>query len=120
MTSREYIVYALVSTVNPRKTYVGVTNNPTRRLRQHDGVITGGARATRAHRPWRFLFHVKGLTHREALQLEYALKRKRVSGVSGPLGRKRTLVRLMTQVTRWTRNAPLLSTIRHHIKIVYF
>lgn len=52
--------------------------------------------------------------------LEYALKHKRVSGVSGVLGRKRTLHRLMTQVERWTKNAPLVAKIRHHINIVYF
>ncbi len=119
-STRDYIVYALVSTVKPKKTYVGMTNHHARRLRQHNGVIQGGARFTRAHRPWKFIFHVTGLTHREALMLEYAIKRKRVSGVSGPLGRIRTLVRLMTQVERWTRRAPLLSKIRHHIKIVYF
>ncbi len=121
MTERCYLVYALVSAVRPSKTYVGCTNNFARRLRQHNGDLrTGGARATRSHRPWKPLFHVTGLTHREGLQLEWSIKRRRVSGVSGPLGRRRTLERLMTQVDRWTRNAPLLSRIRHHIKIIYF
>ncbi len=119
MTDRVYLVYTLVSTINGRKTYVGCTNNALRRLRQHNGDIVGGARATRAHRPWRFLFHVTGLTKREALQLEWAMKKKRVSGVSGPLGRRKTLERLM-QVDRWTSNAPLVAKIRRHIKITHF
>jgi predicted GIY-YIG superfamily endonuclease len=36
-------------------TYNGYTNDPARRLRQHNGEITGGARATTRHRPWTFM-----------------------------------------------------------------
>lgn len=32
--------------------YTGATNDPDRRLRQHNGEITGGARFTRSYRPW--------------------------------------------------------------------
>ena len=45
-------VYVLVS-VGDKRTYVGVTTDLQRRLRQHNGELTGGARSTRAGRPWR-------------------------------------------------------------------
>lgn len=37
------------------RTYNGYTVNLTRRLRQHNGVIKGGARATSNRGPWEFL-----------------------------------------------------------------
>lgn len=46
-----YFVYILRSTVAPR-TYVGMTSDVTRRLRQHNGELVGGARYTRVGRPW--------------------------------------------------------------------
>jgi len=37
-------VYILQSKVAPTRTYVGVTNDIHRRLRQHNGHLAGGAR----------------------------------------------------------------------------
>jgi len=48
-----YCVYMLVS-CDKKRTYIGCTNNLKRRLRQHNGEITGGARATQTSRPWSF------------------------------------------------------------------
>ena len=45
MDNKNYVVYLLVNTDNNR-TYVGITNNSTRRLRQHNSEIKGGARYT--------------------------------------------------------------------------
>ena len=33
-------------------TYKGITTDVRRRLRQHNGLLSGGARRTRAGRPW--------------------------------------------------------------------
>jgi hypothetical protein len=67
------------------------------------------------------VFHVKGLTKRESLQLEWSLKHKRYPGVAGVQGRWKTLQRLMNgTVKRWTSNAPLLTDVKRHLTIVKF
>lgn len=48
-----YAVYMLISN-DKKRTYIGCTNNLKRRLRQHNGEIKGGARATQTSRPWTF------------------------------------------------------------------
>jgi len=47
-----WFVYVLASS-RLKRTYVGVSTDPTRRLLQHNGDQAGGAKATRAGRPWR-------------------------------------------------------------------
>jgi predicted GIY-YIG superfamily endonuclease len=56
------------------KTYVGATIDPARRLRQHNGELTGGARATSGRR-WARRFLVGGFTdERAALRFEWRWK----------------------------------------------
>lgn len=113
--ARDYLVYCIVSTSSPNRTYVGITNNWPRRIRQHLGYIVNGAKSTRAHRPWKPLIHVTGFTKREALQLEWAWKHRR-AGTSGPKGRVKTLQKLL-HLPRWTNNAPLLCELAPHMEI---
>jgi len=49
-----WVVYVLSSEATGR-TYVGVTTDAARRLKQHNGERAGGARTTRAGRPWRLV-----------------------------------------------------------------
>ena len=82
-SSTIWYVYVLQSTVlreggKPGFTYVGATNDPVRRLKQHNGELPGGARYTSKYRPWvpRALFGpYKG--RRDALRAEYALKHRK-------------------------------------------
>ncbi|MBM4014123.1 MAG: GIY-YIG nuclease family protein [Planctomycetes bacterium] len=70
-----WFVYVLASAT---RTYVGITTDLDRRLEQHNGTRRGGARATRAGRPWRLARRWGPFASRgEALRLEYAVKRLR-------------------------------------------
>ncbi|KAK4285443.1 hypothetical protein QN277_002138 [Acacia crassicarpa] len=62
--SSSWCVYLIIATSPPIKTYVGVTTNFTRRLKQHNGEIKGGAKASRAGRPWVCACVICGFTDR--------------------------------------------------------
>jgi predicted GIY-YIG superfamily endonuclease len=65
-----YVCYIL-SNMRGR-TYVGITNNISRRLRQHNGEIKGGARATAGKGPWALVAYVDFFVSKsQALSFEW-------------------------------------------------
>lgn len=71
MIKCQHYVYLLKST-STRRTYIGYTIDPQRRLRQHNGEIVGGAKYTRYGRPWIMVLYITGFPcHRTALQYEW-------------------------------------------------
>ncbi|MFT4976836.1 MAG: putative GIY-YIG superfamily endonuclease [Myxococcota bacterium] len=73
----DWIVYVLSSTTRKR-TYVGITIDLERRLAQHNGERAGGARATRAGRPWIVAARYGPYESRgDALRAELRVKRLR-------------------------------------------
>lgn len=93
---RQWFAYVLRSSDARPRVYVGMTCNPARRLRQHNGEIAGGARRTRGGRPWAFDIVVAGFaTARQAMQAEWRIKRARGDVAAAIEGR-----------SRWTSAAP--------------
>ena len=54
--------------------YCGITTNLTRRLKQHNGEIKGGAKYTRGRGPCRFVYIKKAMNRSIASKLEYQFK----------------------------------------------
>ena len=70
---KSWFCYMLAS-VDGKKTYVGATVDPDRRLRQHNGELAGGAYATKG-RTWKRRFLVSGFVdERAALRFEWRWK----------------------------------------------
>lgn len=108
----------IIRSTNPfysNLTYNGSTNNLVRRLRQHNGEIKGGAKATRNKGPWEFYAILTGFsTHSETLSCEWRIKhptnqRKRPSKYNGVEGRIRAL-NLVLNLDNWTIPCKELNT----------
>lgn len=98
------------------KTYVGKTNDLRRRLRQHNGLIKGGAKATRGKGPWRIVWYVRGfLTERHVLQFEWRLHNPPTRRF-GIVGRTKCLLDVC-KLPRCTSTAPPAFTTPLHVKI---
>ena len=82
--NKNYIVYLLVNTLN-NYTYLGITNNSVRRLKQHNSILSGGAKYTKMKKgngEWVYYLKIKNLTKSEALSIERTAKnlRKKAKG----------------------------------------
>ena len=72
-----WVIYVLYS-ARRNRTYVGIAVDLPRRLRQHNGDVAGGAKSTRAGRPWTLARTIGPVRDRSvAQQLEATLKRAR-------------------------------------------
>ena len=111
----DYMVY-FIENAEMSRTYVGCTNNETRRLRQHNGELVGGAKACRTGRPWHVVLQVKGFKDRQqALQFEWMMHHIQPRGGASvdAKGVHRRVKQLWNVVKkeRWTTRAPLASSV---------
>ena len=81
-----YYCYLLFSE-DGKRSYIGATNNINKRLRQHNGILKGGAKAT-CGRTWKRVCHVSGFSSwSDATKFEWRWKRRSLK--KGPLIQKR-------------------------------
>jgi len=86
-----YLVYLLKS---DKYSYVGMTNDFTKRFRQHNKEIKGGARYTSKRDSWYPVLIIDGFTDmKSAMQCEWRLKR----GKKGVKGRIKYLSKYLYQ-----------------------
>ena len=105
----KYYCYILFQTQNKMEsdlTYNGSTNNLIRRLRQHNGEISGGAKATAGKGPWEYMAILEGFeSYSEALCCEWRIKhptgKKRPKKYCGKKGRIDSL-NLVLNLENWT------------------
>jgi structure-specific endonuclease subunit SLX1 len=100
---------------NNNRTYIGYTVDPNRRIKQHNGVLKGGAKATSALENWEFLCILTSddaaLTKNLALSIEWNLKHplgkirdKTFNGVDGKIKTLNTVLpRYKMLFTIWIR-----------------
>lgn len=84
-SKQSWFVYLIISTNPPIKTYVGSTSNFSRRLKQHNGELRGGAKASRAGRPWVCACLIRGFKD----QSEACVVESKWKSISKKMPRKR-------------------------------
>lgn len=112
-------VYLLINKARTRS-YVGATVNPDRRLRQHNGELVGGARATRGD-VWERVCLVSGFPdERAALQFEWMWKywTRQLKTIKGVIERRRGALERMIESGRsssesipfaeWNNDGPVI------------
>lgn len=109
----KHYCYILRNGYEPHKnyTYNGYTNNPERRIRQHNQEITGGAKRTKRHgnKSWEYCVLMTGFKDKKnALQCEWAISKpagkKRTRKYTRPSGRIKGLNEIIKR-THWTRQS---------------
>lgn len=58
----------------PTDTYTGVTNNLEKRIKQHNNILSGGAKATKKHNDWTYVKTVQFDTKEDAMSFEWHSK----------------------------------------------
>jgi predicted GIY-YIG superfamily endonuclease len=102
MISGEHYNYILYNTLN-NTTYNGYTINLARRLRQHNGELSGGAKSTKKYcGHWRYLAIITSpqFTKQSALSFEWHIRyptgrKPRPNEFTGPQGRLSGLERVL-------------------------
>jgi predicted GIY-YIG superfamily endonuclease len=103
---KKYYCYILQQKDNPRSlNYIGYTVNYTRRLRQHNGDLMGGAFFTKNRGPWEFLcvLSCPSWNNIRAMQVECLAKhptrtRKTPRCFYGCLGRINSLIEIFNRI----------------------
>ena len=116
-----YYCYILRN-INPlynNLTYNGITNNLSRRLRQHNSEITGGAKYTKNKGPWEYYVIISGFIDKcEALSCEWRIKhptnKKRPKCYCGQIGRIKSL-NLILNLEKWTSKTKIINSNNNYI-----
>ena len=107
---------------NDNYSYVGITNNLKKRIRQHNCEIKGGAKYTslinsRLITNWNYSCYIDGFkTKNDALKFEWALKHIKPRSKSGIINRMQKLLILINK-EKWTNNSP--SSLNYELTIVW-
>lgn len=102
---------------NGKYTYAGISNDPVKRLRQHNSEIKGGAKYTTSKtNEWKHVCIIKGFQDKsQAMKFEWAVKHVEPKNAGGVLNR---IIKIYTVLNKkfWTLNSPESSSIPLHIE----
>jgi len=84
-----YLLYS----ENVKKTYIGITNNLDKRIKQHNQELSGGAKFTKISTDWKYQKIIPMIDKSTALKTEYIWKQS-----SGLVKRLEKYNQIITQI----------------------
>jgi len=104
MSDKNWVFYIIH---NRGATYAGVSPDPVRRLRQHNGEIVGGAKYTTGKGAgWEHICLVSGFQDKiQSMQFEWAVKHVAPRNAGGVVNRIKKLYTVLNK-SNWTSKAP--------------
>jgi structure-specific endonuclease subunit SLX1 len=114
---KPWACYCLLS--ESGSTYIGATVDVDRRLRQHNGELSGGARATSRKKGWTRVCHVVGFPDEcSALQFEWRWKQlSRKEASSKPIERRLAALCVLLNLEKATSKAKLFSEFEGPLQV---
>jgi predicted GIY-YIG superfamily endonuclease len=111
----DYICYIIY---NNNYSYVGITNNIKKRIRQHNGYISGGAKYTKMiGKGWNYLCYIKGFKNKiDALMFEWSIKHCMPKNKYGIINRIDKLYKILNK-KYWTKRSPC--SIDYNLTIIW-
>jgi len=110
----EWYVYLIK---NKNCTYVGATNNTERRIKKHNGELSGGAKYTASKGSgWEYICIISGFDNKiNALRFEWAFKHEKPKKAGGIKNRIKKLISVVSK-EKWTEKSPLATSLPLCIK----
>jgi predicted GIY-YIG superfamily endonuclease len=98
--------------------YVGITNNINKRIRQHNNIIKGGAKYTTSKGSgWNYLCYIKGFKNKiDALMFEWSIKHCAPKNKYGIINRIDKLYKTLNK-SYWTKKSP--NSINYNLILVW-
>ena len=94
--------------VNDNCSYVGITPDTEKRIKKHNGEISGGAKYTRSRGPgWKYVCIISGFDNKiDTMRFEWAVKHCSPKSMKGITNRIKKLITVLNR-ERWTSKSPL-------------
>jgi len=71
--------YIYLISDDKNRTYIGVTKNLEKRIKQHNGILSGGAKSTKSGTNWKYICILSAKTYNYALKIEWYWKHKKTA-----------------------------------------
>ncbi len=116
----DYVCYLLIDN-NNKTSYVGITNDKDKRLRQHNQEIKGGAKATKG-KVWNRALHIKGFpTKHDILQFEWYWKyitNKFCKSYGSPIERRVQAINIIDEQGKTTKTSNQFNSYPNKLELI--